>query len=199
MHDVGRKQLQKHFLQSTFNNYVLHFDNKIIMKSIFTCILTLLIFTASAQKYALVDRNFKNPILFTDSVTINQVTNNYFPIRVADIDTLNANLSFIIGQLSDIQRAKFKSYKLKSGNTIIQINAIAHANGDAYDILLITSVDNINAEYLLSSHKSLNKKAIKNIKSLLDFLKKDKEIIINEFKDFKPVLLDATVYISSKS
>ena len=169
------------------------------MKSIFTCILTSLIFTASAQKYALIDRNFKKPILFTDSVTINQVTNNYFPIRVADIDSLNANLSFIIAQLSDIQRAKFKSYKLKSGNTIIQINTVAHAYGDAYDILLITSVDNLNAEYLLSSHKSLNKKAIKNINSLLEFLKKDKEIIINEFKDFKPVMLDATVYISSKS
>ncbi len=50
------------------------------MKILYTLILIFFANYAFSQKYALVDRDFKKPILFTDSVTINQVSNNYFPI-----------------------------------------------------------------------------------------------------------------------
>jgi len=166
---------------------------------ILICVLFIIASTCKAQKYALIDRDFKKPLLFTDSVTINQVSSNYFPVRVDDLDSLNANLEYIKSQLTDVQRSKLKSYKLKSGNTEIQVNTISLAYGDAYDILLITKANNVNAEYLISSNKSLNKRAKKNISSFLEFIKKDKDIIIKEFKDFAPVLLDATVYIPSKS
>lgn len=166
-------------------------------------LLSLLIFiflglSLSAQKYALVDRSFKKPILFSDSVTINQVSKGYFPINVKDMDSLFANISYIREQLKGVQRAKFKSYKIKSGNTIIQLTTIPHAYGDAYNILLITTANNLNAEYLLSDNQALNKKAVKKLNSFMDFIKKDKDIMVNEFKQYEPVIFDATVYISSK-
>lgn len=166
-------------------------------------LLSLLIFiflglSLSAQKYALVDRSFKKPILFSDSVTINQVSKGYFPINVKDMDSLFANISYIREQLKGVQRAKFKSYKIKSGNTIIQLTTIPHAYGDAYNILLITTANNLNAEYLLSNNQALNKKAVKKLNSFMDFIKKDKDIMVNEFKQYEPVIFDATVYISSK-
>lgn len=104
---------------------------------------------SSAQKYALIDRDYKKPILFTDSVTVSQVSNNYFPVNVSDLDSLNANLEYIINQLENVERAKFKSYKLKSGNTQIQVNTVTHAYGDAYDILLVTNANNVIAEFYI--------------------------------------------------
>ena len=168
------------------------------MKLLSLLILIFLGLTLSAQKYALVDRSFKKPILFSDSVTINQVSKGYFPINVKDMDSLFANISYIREQLKGVQRAKFKSYKIKSGNTIIQLTTIPHAYGDAYNILLITTANNLNAEYLLSDNQALNKKAVKKLNSFMDFIKKDKDIMVNEFKQYEPVIFDATVYISSK-
>jgi hypothetical protein len=168
------------------------------MRMTFLCILILSAFIARGQKYALVDKDFKKPILFTDSVTINQVSSNYFPIHVKDFDTLLANLGYLKGQLKSVQRAKFKSYKLKSGSTTIQINTVPQAYGDAFDIFLISSINNINAEYLLADHKILNKKAVKKIESFTKFMRKDASIMINEFKEYQPVIFDATIFIPSK-
>ena len=168
------------------------------MKRSFTIIFFLFSVSVIAQKQALIDRSFKNPILFTDSVTISQVSSNYFPVAVKDLDSLVANLSYLKGTLTSLQRAKFKSYKLKCGNTEINIKTVPHAYGDSYDILLLTSVNNINAEYLLADNKSLNKKAIKNIDSFINFIKKDKQLIIKEFKEYNPFIYDATIYIPNK-
>lgn len=58
------------------------------------------------QKIALIDTKFKNPILFTDSVSVNQVSNAFLPIRVDEFDTLNAHLEFIKKVLSEPKRSK---------------------------------------------------------------------------------------------
>ena len=168
------------------------------MKSFLTILLYLLSISGIAQKHALIDRNFKKPILFTDSVTIGQVSSNYFPIAVKDLDSLLANLTFLKNSLSSIERAKFKSYKLKAGNTAIKVVTVPHAYGDSYDILLLTPINNINAEYLLSENTSLNKKAIKKINAFISFIKKDGQLVVTEFKEYNPVVYDATVYISNK-
>ena len=167
------------------------------MKAVWTILSILYSFNVSAQKFALIDRDFKKPIIFTDSVTINQVSKGYFPINVKDFDSLFANIIYLIDELKNIQRAKFKSYKIKSGSTTIQITTVPHAYGDAYNILLITSVNNLNAEYLLSNNQDLNKKATKKLNSFMNFIKKDSEIMVNEFKEYQPIIFDATVYIQS--
>ncbi len=150
---------------------------------------------SNAQKFALIDRDYKKPILFTDSVTISQVSSNYFPVRVNDLDSLIANLEYLKTQLNSVQRSKFKSYKLRSGSSIILVTAVKHAYGDAYDILLTTATGYLNAEYLLADNTILNKKSIRNINRFIDFVKKDKELIIKELKEYEPTILDPTIYI----
>ena len=169
------------------------------MKTIVGILFSIFSFSAYSQKYALIDRNFAKPILFTDSVTINQVSSNYFPVQVNDLDTLLANMQYLSTQLKYIQRSKFKSYNLRSGRTTMKITTVPQAYGDSYDILLFTSADNVNAEYLLANAKQLNKRAIKNLNSFVSFIKKDKDLVVREFKEYQPMVYDATVFISTKN
>lgn len=166
-----------------------------LMKAILTTLFIFISALSFSQKYALIDRDFKKPILFTDSVTINQVSNNYFPIKVTDLDSLVANLEYIQKQLGNIQRSKFKSYRLQSGTTNTKVSTVPHAYGDAYDITLLTNANNVNAEYLLVSNVDMNKKAVKKISKFISFIQQDKSIVIKKYKEFEAVLLDATIYV----
>ena len=165
------------------------------MKFLITFLIIGVSFISQAQKFALLDRDYKKPILFTDSITINQVANNYFPVRVQDLDSLIANLEFIKTQLNNIQRSKFKSFRLPSGYTNLKLTTVPHAYGDAYDVLVLTSANNVNAEYLLASNEDLNKKATKKINAFIKYISHDKEIIIKRFVEFQPVILDATIFM----
>jgi len=170
------------------------------LKSIISIICILFVFNATySQKIALIDRDFKKPILFTDSVTISQVSSNYFPVRVSDLDSLIGNLKYVSNQIKTLQRSKLKSYKLRSGQTTIQVIAVPHAYGDSYDILLASSISNVIAEYLLADNRNKNKKAIKNVNYFIEYIKKDKEIFIRDLGEYEPVMLDATIYIPSKN
>ena len=127
------------------------------MKIVSLLVLILVSYSAAAQKYALIDRDFKKPILYTDSVTINQVSNKYFPVNAKDFDSLFANITYISGQLKSVQRAKFKSYKLRSGSTIIQVVAVPHAYGDAYNITLSSKRATVIVDFLLAKGIAANR------------------------------------------
>lgn len=155
-------------------------------------------FLSYSQKYALIDKSFKKPILFTDSVTINQVSSDYFPIRTVDLDSVVANCNYLISELKDLQRVKFKSYKIRAGNTTAQISTVPKAYGDSYDITLQTKTNILIAEYLISSNQGLNKRAVKNLQAFINYIKKDKELVVHDFIAFSPVIFDATVFIKPR-
>ena len=80
-------------------------------------ILTLLLFlpfTICAQQFALIDKNFKLPILYTDSVTVEQVKQGFFPIENRAVDTLVANIKYLKQILEVRQRAKMQAFELNS-------------------------------------------------------------------------------------
>ncbi len=77
---------------------------------------------ALGQKIALLSTDFKRPIIYTDSLTVEQISNALFPVSVENFDTLYANLDYIHSMLKKVQRSKMKSFELHSGSTIISIN-----------------------------------------------------------------------------
>ena len=66
--------------------------------------------TSFTQRVALLNLNFQSPILYTDSVTIEQVSSGYFPIEEVSIDTFLANLKYIKTILGVRQRAKMEYF-----------------------------------------------------------------------------------------
>ena len=46
-----------------------------------------ILLNGKSQKIALLSQDFKKPILYTDSVTIGQITGGYFAVGINDFDT----------------------------------------------------------------------------------------------------------------
>jgi hypothetical protein len=115
------------------------------------------------QKIALIDTKFKTPILFTDSVSVNQVSNALLPIRVDEFDTLNAHLEFIKKVLSEPKRSKMQSFELKTQTISISVSRIPMAYADRYFMTMRTLNNGVIATYDILRPESPNKDGVKRI------------------------------------
>ena len=122
------------------------------------------------QKIALLSSNHKTPILYTDSITVNQIKQGYFPVSSENFDTLYANLTFLSNMMSERQRSKMQSFSLKAGNTVIEIARLPFAYGDRYTAVAITKIGNTTAKMDLIDPKKSNKNNTKEIKQLMNYL-----------------------------
>lgn len=130
----------------------------------------------SAQKIALIHRSFKQPITYTDSLTVEQVRSGFFPLVVNDVDTFYANLRYLYKMLKTRQRAKMESFELNSGSTFINSARVPMAYGDRYDIIANTKVGEVLAQMKLSSNALPNKKNARRIKDMMDYISKNKSL-----------------------
>lgn len=141
-----------------------------------------------AQKIALLNDDFKSPIIYTDSVTVQQTVSGLFPVSINDFDTLYANLEYIKNMLSKIQRSKMKSFELHAGQTKIKISRVPYSNGDRYFIVATTITDEITSNLKLVDVNRSNKKNAKRIEEIMDYLKTNKSL----FK--KPTAIQPKIY-----
>lgn len=125
---------------------------------------------AIGQKIALLSSNHKSPILYTDSITVNQIKQGYFPVSSQNFDTLYANLKFLNAMLSERQRSKMQSFSLKAGSTVIEIERLPFAYGDRYKAVVITKIGNTTAKMELFDPKKSNKNNAKEIKELMNYV-----------------------------
>ena len=133
------------------------------------------------QKIALIAKDFERPMLFTDSVTAEQVKNGYFPIDKANIDTFYANVNYILDMLKIRQRAKMQSFELKSGSSVIKVSRVPYSNGDRYLATVRNKEDEIEAILPLLDHRISNKRNAKKMQLLLDYLKNNKSLFMKPY------------------
>jgi len=152
---------------------------KKIMKRLL--VLLLISTTANAQKVALLNTDFKSPIIYTDSVTVQQVKSGLFPVGINDFDTLYANLDYVDKMLSKRQRSKMKSFELHAGNTIIIVKRVPFSNGDRYLINAKTNFDEINSNFSLADIGRSNKRNSERIKKVMAYLKTNKSLFTNPY------------------
>ena len=137
--------------------------------------------SVSAQKVALLNTDFKSPIIYTDSVTVQQSKSGLFPVGINDFDTLYANLDYINKMLSTRQRSKMKSFELRAGNTVIKLARVPFSNGDRYLIKATTTQGEINSDYVLSDVAHSNKNTSKKIQKIMDYLKTNKSLFTKPY------------------
>jgi len=87
-----------------------------------------------------------------------------------------------------------KSFAMRSGATLMKVTAIAHANGDSYDIELTTKLDDITSTYLLGSNTNLNKGNIKKIDKFMEYMKRASELFNRQYVEMTPHYIDVVVY-----
>ncbi|MEJ7611331.1 MAG: hypothetical protein WKF88_09160 [Ferruginibacter sp.] len=165
------------------------------MKMLSLCILFFSSAFAFSQKIALLDKELKKPILYTDSLTLEQVTSNLVAIPVDALDTLMSNLKAIKSLLSNnLQRAKMKSFMMRSGASELKVTTVAHAYGDSYEINLVTNLNEINSTYQFASHTNLNKGNIKRIDKFMAYLQNASALFNKKYVEMTPRYLQVEVY-----
>lgn len=148
---------------------------------------------AHSQKYALIDKNIKLPVIYTDSVSVHQVTQGYFPVEKSKIDTFLANLSYIADLLNGISRSKMKSFELRSGSNIIEVSRMPFAYGDKYFVRTVTKTGNVIAEAHLSpSMKKSNKKQRKHYLALIKYITQNQSLF-GDYREIQPKLYNVYV------
>jgi len=146
------------------------------MKHIIFLILIFTLFDSYGQRIALLDKKFKQPIVFTDSLTVEQVSKVYLPIYVKDFDTLDANLAYLEEMLSKPQRSKMVGFELRSGNTSITITKVPMAYADRFNIILKSEGQSITTLFTLSDAQSSNNKGLDRIKDMRKYIRQNKSL-----------------------
>jgi hypothetical protein len=162
------------------------------MKSLFILSVGLLITSVLfSQKIALLSKDFKTPILYTDSLTIEQVSSGRFAVSVDDIDTLVASLAYLKNHLQQRTRSKMESWEFRSGNTVILTTRVPKAYGDRYEIMATSVFDEISSRYNLSTEKNNNRNADK-IEKLLAYIEKNRTVL-REWYEITPKMYQVVV------
>jgi hypothetical protein len=129
-----------------------------------------------AQKIALIHKEFKQPIIYTDSVSVQQITSGYFALEVSAVDSFYAGLKYLKEMLSVRQRAKMQSFQFRSGNTIIHVDRVPFAYGDRYNITVKTKVNEVTSVFDIASKDASNSKNAKRIGNLMDHITQNKSL-----------------------
>ena len=148
---------------------------------ILTLIFFQIAFTTYSQKIALLDKNFKQPILFTDSISAEQLKSGLFPLQISTIDTFHANIKYLADMLSIRQRTKMQSFELKAGSCTIKISRIPFAYGDRYSGTANSQFSEMSASITLINQNNSNKDNAKKMEKLLEYLDKNKSLFRNPY------------------
>lgn len=123
-----------------------------------------------AQKFALLDARFKTPIIYTDSVSVGQVSSGYLAVPVQDFDTLFSNLTYLLEMLSKPQRSKMQSFQLLTKSTRIDVSRIPMAYADRYLIILESKNGEVTSRITFSNGDNSNKQVSEKIQRLLKYI-----------------------------
>ena len=162
------------------------------MKTIFYLSLITLCISSKAQKYALIDINTKLPIIYTDSVSVHQVKQGYFPVEKNKIDTFLANLNYLSSLIIPAKRSKMESFELHAGATIITVSRVPYAYGDRYKAIAATKSEQVNALSSLTDVKKSEKKMKKEIDGLINYITQNQSLFGN-YREIEPKLYNIYV------
>lgn len=158
-------------------------------------ILTILIVSSGycyGQRISLLDKNFKQPILFTDSISAEQIKSGYFPIETSNLDTFYANVKYIIDMLKIRQRTKMQSFELRAGGSTIKVSRVPYAYGDRYGGAARNQFNEIEAVMPLLNHGVSNIDNAKRLQKLLGYLTRNKSLFRDPY-EITPKLYNVVV------
>jgi hypothetical protein len=161
-----------------------------------TALFLITVSEANSQKIALLDTKLKNPIIYTDSVSVAQVSKGLLAVPVMDFDTLYSNLSYLEEVLNKRQRSLMQSFQLLTNTTQIDVSRIPMAYGDRYLIALKSVNGAITSKMTISDGQLSNKQVSGKINKLLAYLKSNNSLFVPP-KEIHPRIYNVVV-ISDK-
>lgn len=120
---------------------------------------TVLLFTtilATAQKYALLDKQMGHPVTFTNSVTAENTFAGFFPIEKNKLTEFAVALEKIAKQLTDAKKNPPEAFKFTLGTTTFTALKIALKDEDRLDVVLTANVGTVKSNFHLCDAKINN-------------------------------------------
>ncbi len=147
---------------------------------------------SNAQKYALLKKHSKFPVLYADSISVQRIKQGYFPIEMEKIDTFLANLNYISGLLSNVSRAKMASFELRNGTTILKVERVPFAYGDKYSVSGTTKSGEISAVTSFTNIKLSNKENKEEIDKMIQYLTNN-QTMFGYYREITPKIYNVQV------
>jgi hypothetical protein len=138
-----------------------------------------------SQKIALLDRKMKQPILYTDSVSLEQLRSGYFPVLRKDLDSFTVAIKQFKNLVASDQRSKADSYELKTGFTKFSAQTVRMAYGDRYHIITTTDLGYLSGSMTIASGNDKNKRTIENLENLIKYIQRNVSIM-EPIKEIQP-------------
>lgn len=116
-------------------------------------LLSLITYSSSAQKYALLDKKMVKPIIYTDLVSMQHSQEGYFPVEKDRLHEFIKELEKINTQLSE-PRMRGNGFTSSVGSTVFKALKIKFGKEDRLDVTMITNCGNIAVNMHLTDASS---------------------------------------------
>ena len=111
---------------------------------------------SSAQKFALLDKQMTQPVIFSNTFTTQQSFAGFFPVEKDKLNEFVTALEKIAQGLSDARKTKPEPFKLIIGNTTFTGLKLNIKNEDRLDVVLSSAVGSVNTSFHLCDAKINN-------------------------------------------
>lgn len=134
-------------------------------------LLTIITFSSTGQKYALLDKKMVRPILYSDVVTLQHSHEGYFPVETTRLREFVRQLERISRQLSE-KKVKNIDASIPIGTTTIKILMIKFGSEDRMDVTMTTNCSNISVSFHLADAGSSKWRNSFYINTWIKYIKK---------------------------
>jgi hypothetical protein len=128
-------------------------------------------FAMQAQKIALVDREFKSPIIFMDSVAHAETYQDRFPIYINDMDVVLKTTERLARYINTGRQhdAGEQSFTTGKSRFLAQTEKTGHSN--RYRIIINTRTGSMGTSLTLVNQDDGQRKAVQKLNIFVDYLK----------------------------
>lgn len=124
----------------------------------------------ATRKIYLIPRNLGFQIFDVNPQFVSKYNTRYFALNDLDVDSLRLNLEFLSSYLlNESNRSKFRSFELRTSNTIIEVSSITKPYGDWFSVVIKSNHENWSSEFIISDG-SPKKYVSQNINNLIAYL-----------------------------
>lgn len=138
---------------------------------------------SKGQKFALIDRNFYQPINLVDTFTMEQASKGQLSIYYKDIRSILEGMQWLVNYLNAPKINPVRSFVLKMGNSNCFVTARKNAGINSYHVVFNTEINNIKTSIILAANES-TKRAIQRVTIFMDYLGNNASMVAR--KSIKP-------------
>ncbi len=143
------------------------------MKLVLLLLLVLITTNVFSQRYVIIDRKLKKPLIKADTVLQSQFNQGYFAIEYQNLNAVVNKLDSIKQRLLKVGREKYDEFTWKAGATTLNGKVLKWTYGDRFNVALSTDLGNgLTQSFYIIDARNKNKANAEYLKKLFAYIHK---------------------------